>query len=201
VPSLAHPGGSITGLSSLDTELSAKRLQLFQTTVPGITQVAVLSNTGQPALERQFREMEEAAQTLGLQLQLLEVPADPAGIPSAFDLAVRRSADAVLIIGSPFTSSQRSPIMAEALKRRLPAMGPTRAYTEAGGLMSYGANIVAQYRRAAYFVDRILKGAKPADLPVEQPMTFEFVVNMNTAKALGITFPNEIMLQVTEVIE
>jgi putative ABC transport system substrate-binding protein len=181
-------------------QLSAKRLELLGATVPGLSRVAVLLGIDFGGNMPTRMELQRAAQVLGLELQLLQLH-DADGIESAFDVATMDHAEALFVLNSPLTLSRPQRIADLAAQRRLPAMYARREFVAAGGLMAYGPNGAGQHRRAAYYVDRILKGAKPADLPVEQPMTFDLVVNMKTAQALGITFPNEIMLQVTEVIQ
>jgi putative ABC transport system substrate-binding protein len=201
VASLARPGGNVTGLAVNLAELSGKRLQLLKEISPGLTRVGVLGNPDNADPAAQWRELQAAGPALDLELYSLEVPG-PNELDSAFEAATKRQIDALFVLGDPLTAIVlRERIVEFAFMRRLPAMYDQRLFVGAGGLISYGPNIREQVRRAAYYVDRILKGAKPADLPVEQPMRFEFVVNLKTAQALGITFPNEIMLQVTEVIQ
>jgi putative ABC transport system substrate-binding protein len=199
VASLAHPGGHITGLSTMTTELGGKRMDLIHTAFPNVARVAlILPITGSSgSLERAARE---AARTLGLHLDVLAVNG-PADFDAAFEAALREGAEALLVGGGILALTHRTAIADFAMRQRLPAMYDRTEFVTAGGLMSYGPGQPATFRRAAYYVDRILRGAKPADLPVEQPMTFDFVVNLKTAQALGIAFPNEIMLQVTEVIQ
>jgi putative tryptophan/tyrosine transport system substrate-binding protein len=199
VASLARPGGNVTGLSAIRGQLASKRLELLKETIPGAARVAVLWNPGAD-LAAEFRETEAAAQTLGLQLQSLEVRGED-DFERAFAEAIGERADALVLLADFLTTGNAERIVPLAARSRLPTMYEYREWVSTGGLMAYGPSQVDQVRRAAYYVDRILKGAKPADLPVEQPMTFDFVVNMKTARELGITFPNEIMLQVTEVIE
>jgi putative ABC transport system substrate-binding protein len=160
----------------------------------------VLWNPTNPVGAGDLRQAQTAAQALGLQLHPLEVRRRD-DFETAFQILAAGQDQALFLLGDSLMSLHRTEIVDFALRHRLPISEGSHEFAEAGGLMSYGANIPALYRRAAYFVDRILKGAKPADLPVEQPMRFDFVVNMKTAQALGITFPNEIMLQVTEVIQ
>jgi putative tryptophan/tyrosine transport system substrate-binding protein len=198
VASLAQPGGNLTGLSAFATELSGKRLQLLQDTVPHISRVAALAaHTTSPT---QVRETEGAARALGLQLQLLEVRG-PDELEPAFDAAaVTRAQALVILLGAPLVAA--SVRIAElAVARQLPSIAPDRRFIEAGGLMSYGPNLSEMGRRAAEYVDKILKGAKAADLPVEQPMLLDFVINAKTAQALGLTIPPHVLLQATEVIQ
>jgi putative ABC transport system substrate-binding protein len=202
VASLARPGGNVTGLP-VDIQggpLQEKRLELLKGAAPGLSRVAVIEDERivlpAPALASQ----EAAAQALGLQLRPVRLQS-PDELSSAFELAVQAHVDGLWLREGPLFRLSRAEIAELALKHRLPSIGATREFAQAGGLMSYGPGFAAALRRAAYYVDRILKGAKPADLPVEQPMTFDFVVNLKTARELGITFPNEIMLQVTDVIQ
>jgi putative tryptophan/tyrosine transport system substrate-binding protein len=197
VASLARPGGNVTGLANLSSELYAKRLEFLAQVVPGLRRVAFLWDALTPVSSVQ--ELQAAAQTLGVRLEVLEIR-DVADYDAAFAAAGAEQADALMMAGG-INSRNRARIVSLAARARLPAMYPYSLFVRDGGLMAYGANRLDPYRRAAAYVDKILKGAKPADLPVEQPMTFDFVVNMKTAQALGITFPNEIMLQVTEVIQ
>jgi putative tryptophan/tyrosine transport system substrate-binding protein len=199
VNSLAQPGGNVTGLSFFDAQLGGKRLELLKEAVPTVSLVGILGTSTQ---NPEYRVDEEIAGALGVQLQLLEVRS-PHDLAAAFDEATRVRVDALIVGGggSPTNFAYASWIVDEALKKRLPLMAERRDFVQAGGLMAYGPSIPDLWRRAAYYVDRILKGAKPADLPVEQPMRFDFVVNMKTARELGITFPPEILLQVTEVIQ
>jgi putative ABC transport system substrate-binding protein len=198
--SLGRPGANITGVSLMSPVLSGKRLQLLKETLPGMSRVAVLWSADNSAVARTFEETQAAAETLGLHLQSLEVRG-PNDLERAFEAATREESDALMTLPDPFMLSQRTRIGGLAVGHRLPGMNPFREYVDAGGLMSYGPSLLLLFQRATYLVDRILKGAKPADLPVEQPMTFDFVVNLKTARELGITFPNEIMLQVTDVIQ
>jgi putative tryptophan/tyrosine transport system substrate-binding protein len=197
IASLARPGGSVTGLSFLSIQLAAKRLELLQQAVPQLTRVAVL---GPPSTVPEWREVEAAGRTLGMQLQFLEVDS-PDELARGLELAMNQRVEGLVVLASPLTVSQHRRIADLAAAHRLAAIFDRRELAEAGGLMAYGPNVSALWSRAGYYVDRVLRGTKPADLPVEQPMTFEFAVNLKTAQALGITFPNEIMLQVTEVIQ
>jgi putative ABC transport system substrate-binding protein len=174
-------------------------LELLKETVPSASQIAILSQQG--ITHTLWPGLHYAAGVLGVELMPLEVQ-HLGDLVRAFEAAVRQRADALLVLPEPLFAARRAPQLPElAAAYRLPSMYWQRDAVEAGGLMSYGTNLPALWRRAAYYVDRILKGAKPADLPVEQPMTFEFVVNLKTARDLGITFPREILLQVTEVID
>ena len=198
--SLARPGGNVTGLTNLSSGLGGKRLELLRETLPGVVRVAVLRPPDNPVKEAQWTETQNAAGTLGIQLQSLVV-GRPEEFESAFAASAQDQAQALIVFGDNLTASHAPQLVDLATKYHLPAMYETRLLVDAGGLMAYGPSNTSVYRRAAYYVDRILKGAKPADLPIEQPMTFEFVVNLKTAQALGITFPHEILLQVTEVIQ
>ena len=200
IASLARPSGNVTGLTRMAPQLMGKRLELLTRTVPGVTRVAVVRDAANAANAPTATELETAAGLLSVELQTLESPGAN-GLKGAFEATTRERVNALLVVRDPLTFNNRQQIAALAARARLPAMYESREFVEAGGLMSYGPSVAAQFRRSAYYVDRILKGAKPADLPVEQPMTFDFVVNMKTARALGITFPPEILLQVTEVID
>jgi putative ABC transport system substrate-binding protein len=199
VTSLARPGGNITGLTSQSGELPGKWMELMKETVPGISRIAVLRNpAGDPS---QLKASEAAARSLGLRLYVLHVdPVD--GFEPAFAEARKQDAEALIALGSPFHYVNRSRLVDLAAKYRLPTMYPQREYVVgSGGLMSYGADLPHQFRRAAVYVDKILKGAKPADLPIEQPTKFEFVINLKTAKALGLTIPPSVLVRADEVIE
>ena len=200
VASLARPGGNVTGLSLIAPELAGKRLQLLKEIVPGASRVAVLSNPTVPYTGLAVRETETAARTLGVQLQPLEIRA-PEDIDRAFEAAIRGRASALTVIEDPLVLRHRVRIVALAAKSRLPAIYGFREVVEAGGLMSYAANLSDLYRPAAIYVDKILRGAKPADLPVEQPMRFELVINLKTAKALGLTIPQSVLIRVDQVIQ
>jgi putative ABC transport system substrate-binding protein len=200
VDSLAHPGGHITGLSNLVAVLAPKRLELLKETVPQAVRVVCLYDPADPSSVAALSAMTNAAPVLGVAIEPLGVQTVD-DLDRAFEETSRRSADALITAGGPLLAIHDLRIADFAARSRLPVMYHNRPVIGAGGLMYYGTNPTALYRRAAYYVDRILKGANPADLPIEQPMTFEFVVNLKTARELGITFSNEIMLQVTEVIE
>jgi putative tryptophan/tyrosine transport system substrate-binding protein len=199
VASLARPGGNITGLSTLAPELSGKRLELLKEVVPKLSRVAVLGTSTSPSTAPTLKETELAAGASKVQLQYLDV-LDPKDIETAFRTAAKRRADAVLVLAGPVVFSQRTEIAGLAVKSRLPAIYPQTEFTEAGGLMYYGANTPDMYRRAATFVDKILKGAKPADLPVEQPTKFELVINLTTAKRIGLTIPPNLLARADKVI-
>jgi len=197
VASLARPGGNATGVSSIVPQLSGKRLELLGQVVPGLQRVAFLSDPRSSA--GSVSEMQAASTALGLRLQVLEIR-DAADVEAAFAAAGADHADALLTAGGS-TGRHSARIVSLAASRRLPTMYQWPRVVHEGGLMSYGVNELDQFRRAATYVDKILKGAQPADLPVEQPMVFDFVVNMKTARELGITFPHDVALQITEMIE
>jgi putative tryptophan/tyrosine transport system substrate-binding protein len=188
VASLGRPGGNITGVSALTRDLSAKRLELLKDTVPGLTRVAVLWNPTEVGADRQLRDTEAAARVLGLQVQPLEIRGLE-DFESAFDAARKGRAEGLTILRDPPTLFHRARLVALAAQSRLPTMYYDRVFPEAGGLMSYAASSREMHRRAAYYVDKILHGAAPTDLPVEQPTTFELVINLNTAQVLGLTIP------------
>jgi putative tryptophan/tyrosine transport system substrate-binding protein len=198
--SFAHPGGNLTGLSEMPGELNDKRLELLKQAVPSASRVAVLGIPAEPSQARQFQEMAAAARVLGVELQSLPV-GSPADIEGAVKAAARERADALFLLNSFLTDNYKARIAELATGSWLPTMGGLVDFPAQGGLMAYGSNQEELVRRSAAYVDKIIKGANPADLPIEQPMRFEFVVNLKTARELGITFPNEIMLQVTEVIQ
>ncbi len=200
VASLARPGGNITGLSTLAPELSGKQLELLKEIVSRLSRVAVLGNSIEPGNAQALREVELAAGTFGVQLQHLDV-LGPKDIETAFRAATKGRADALLALASPVLNDQRTQIVDLALKSRLPAIYPQTEYVEAGGLMYYGASTTDLFRRAATYVDKILKGAKPADLPIEQPTKFEFVINLKTAKQIGLTIPPNVLARADKVIK
>jgi len=200
VASLARPGGNVTGLSLLDTDLDGKRIELLKEAVPGLTRIAMLWSPNDPGMTLAFGRVEVASQTLRLALQSLAVR-DPGEFPQAVQAAGTGRAEALIVTAQPFTIRHQTQILNVATRLRLPAMYTDRRFVDAGGLMAYGPSLVDVYRRAATYVDRILKGAKPADLPVEQPTKFEFVVNLRTAKALGLVIPPALMARADQVIE
>jgi ABC-type uncharacterized transport system substrate-binding protein len=201
VESLARPGGNITGLSPIAAELSGKRLELLKETNPKFSRVAVLWNPEYPGLDLAFKESQAAAQALGLQLQSLEVRG-PEDFESAFKAAADRHTSALYVPTSQLFNRQeaRAKLAELAVKRRLATIYSDREFVEAGGLMSYGANLADEYRRAATYVDKILKGAKPADLPVEQPVKFELIINLKAAKQIGLTIPPNVLARADKVI-
>ena len=197
VESLARPGGNVTGLSTISQELSGKRLELFREAFPKVRRLAVLWYT---ASDPAFRETQAAALTLGFKIQSLEIRT-PEDLNSTLALVTRDRLDGLFPVTSAFMSANRKRIVEFAAKNRLPAMYSNQEYVDDGGLMSYAANILELHRRAAYFVDRILKGAKPADLPVEQPTKFEFIINLKTAKQIGLTIPPNVLARADKVIK
>ena len=198
VASLARPGGNITGLATIGPELVGKQLEILKGVAPKVSRVAVLQN---PNTHRGvLRQAEGAARALGLQLQILEART-PSEIEAAFAAMSRRRADGILVLRDAVFRAQRAQITALAAKNRLPAVYGLREEAEAGGLVAYGASVPQLYRRAATYVDKILKGAKPGDLPVEQPTKFELVINLETAKTLGLTIPPSLLLRADQVIE
>jgi putative tryptophan/tyrosine transport system substrate-binding protein len=197
VASLARPGGNVTGLSDFGLAVVTKRLELLKSVAPSASRIAVLWRPSNPAHPLELKDTQAAGPVLGVTVLPLEVE-DADGIDRAFATMSQERAGGLIVFG--FTAHQRQ-IVELTAQNRLPAVYPTRVEVEAGGLMSYGASFEDLYRRAAVYVDKIVRGAKPADLPVEQPMRFDFVVNLKTARELGITFPHEILLQVTEVIQ
>jgi len=200
VASLARPGGNITGLAALTPELSGKRLELLKEVVSKLSRVAVLGTSTLPGYAQVFKETELTAGTLGVKLQFLDV-LDPKDIETAFRAASKGRADAVLTLTSAILLSQRALLADLAVKSRLPAIYHQSQYVEAGGLMSYGASITDMDHRSATYVDKILKGAKPADLPVEQPKKFEFIINLKAAKQIGLTIPPNVLARANKVIK
>jgi putative ABC transport system substrate-binding protein len=199
VASLARPGGNITGLATLSPELSGKRLELLKEIVPKLSRVAVFGTSTYPGNAQALRETELAAGAFKVKLQYLDV-LGPKDIETAFRAASKGRADAVLALASPILLSQRTQITELAIKSRLPAIYPWTEFVEASGLVSYAANSTDSYRRAATYVDKILKGRKPTDLPVEQPMKFEFVINLKTANQIGLTIPQWTLMKADKVI-
>ncbi len=200
VASFARPGGNITGRTTQAPELMAKRVQLFKEAMPKLTNVAVLWDSRNTHEVHGFKEATAAAQKLGIKLQSLEVRGLEE-IEAAFAVMVRERADGLMVFEGAVNNSFRKRIVDLAAKYRLPGIYPFRDFTEGGGLMSFGAMIIDNYRQAAVYVDKIFKGAKPADLPVEQPTKFELVINLKTAKALGLTIPQSVLMRADEVIQ
>ena len=199
VASLARPGGNVTGLSVLAVDLAGKRLDLLREVVSGFGRLAIMGNVGNPIILNELAELQAAAGRLGLQVDRLEIQR-PQDIAPAFE-AVKGRADAVYVCQDLLTVGNRMRINTLALGARLPVMHASREHIEAAGLMSYGPNFLDLYRRAGDYVDKILRGAKPGDLPVEQPTKFELVINLTTARALGLTIPESLLARADEVIE
>ncbi len=200
VASLARPGGNITGLSVLSPELGGKRLELLKEIVPKLSHVAVLGQSTTPGNAKTLRETELAAGALGVKLQYFDV-LSPKDIEAAFRRAVKGHADAVLALGSRVLNAQRRQVADLAVNSRLPAIYYAAEFVEAGGLMSYGVDFPNLFRRAATYVDKVLKGVNPADLPIEQPTKFELIINLKTAKQLGLTIPPEMLFRAEKVIK
>ena len=199
VASLARPGGSVTGLSMNDSELEAKRLEILKEAVPGLSRVVVLIETTMKHGD-DLPEVSSAAKALGLEPLVMEV-SDPAGYEAVFADAIARGANGMAVMASPFLNANRARLIEPALRHRLPSIWEAAIFVRDGGLLSYGPNFPDMYRRSAGYVARILKGANPAELPVEQPTLFELFVNLRTAKALGLTIPPSILARADEVIE
>jgi putative tryptophan/tyrosine transport system substrate-binding protein len=198
IASLARPGGNITGLSATVTEIYPKRVELITELVPRATRIAALFNMGNPAIPRQWKEVETAARSRGVQAQLLDVRKVD-DLRPAFEVAVRQRADAIVVGLETLTLANAALIVELAAKHRLPAVYASTEFV--GGLASYGVNYPDHYRRAAAFADKIFKGAKPADLPVEQPTKLELVINLRAARALGLTIPQTVLLQADQMLE
>jgi ABC-type uncharacterized transport system substrate-binding protein len=200
VASLARPGGNLTGLTNFAPELSGKRLELLKEAFPSISQVAIILNPGNPAATGVFKETQVVAQVMSLQLQAIEAR-NLKDLENAFEIVTTRGANALIVPPDPLIATYRQRVVELAARSRLPAMYDNREITESGGLMSYGVNNSDLYRRAAVYVDKILKGAKPADLPVEQPTKFEFMINLKTAKQIGVTIPPNVLARADKVIK
>jgi putative ABC transport system substrate-binding protein len=200
VASLARPGGNITGLTALGQELSGKRLEVLKEAVPKVSRVAVLSNPTNPDSELSLKGMEVAARALGVQIRVQEVR-DPTEFDKAFEATTREGARALMVLPDPMFVSQAGRIVALSAKSRLPAMYAHREFVDVGGLMFYGASLADMWRRAATYVDKILKGTKPADLPVEQPKKFEFIISLKAAKQIGLTIPPNVLARADKVIK
>jgi putative ABC transport system substrate-binding protein len=200
VASLAQPGGNVTGLSLMVPDIGGKRLELLKELVPRISRVAVLWNAANPYSAHVLRETESAARTSGIEVQSLEVRG-PNDFDKVFEAARLQHPDALITVEDPLTVNYRNQIADFAATNRLPAIHGVREFVEAGGLMAYGASLSDLYRRAAAYVDKILRGTKPADLPIQQPTKFEFVINLKAAKALGLTVPPTLLVRADEVIE
>jgi putative ABC transport system substrate-binding protein len=200
VASLSRPGGTVTGLTQISPQLDGKRLDLLRQTIPGLSHLGVLWNPAHPATPLDFKEIEDAARILGLQVQSLEVQ-DPEAFEAAFQAATREHASALSVIRDPFMISHEKRVAELAVQHRLPTIFSTKNFVQAGGLMAYGPSLADLFRRAAAYVDKILNGAKPADLPVEQPNAFDLVINLKTAQALSLAIPQSVLAQATEVIQ
>jgi len=201
VPSLARPGGNITGITNIVAELAGKRLELLKEIVPTASRIAVLINPNSQNAPLQMRSAEAAAGRLRIELRPVLEVRSPADLEKAFEAAVRARADAAIRMIDPLVFMLRKETAALAMKHRLPVVYPSREDVEAGGLVAYGTNIPEQYRQAARFVDKILRGATPAGLPVEQPTKFDLVINLKTARALGLTIPPSLFLRADRIIE
>jgi len=200
VPSLSHPGGNITGLTAISTEMDAKRLELLREVVPSVSYIALLWNAASPLQVLAEKQAQAAAQVLRMRVLSLGVKTEEE-IKSALAVMARERPDALLVLADRLLLHHRVLIMDFATRHRLPGVHAYRELVEAGGLMSFGPSYADMHKRAAYFVDRILKGAKPGDLPVERPRTFELVINLKVAKALGLTIPQSVLLRGTEIIQ
>jgi putative tryptophan/tyrosine transport system substrate-binding protein len=201
VDSLARPGGNITGVSTLNRELSGKRLELLKEAVPRISRLGVLWDANAPGPKSGFKEYEDAARALKIQLQSLEVRGPNPDFEGAFQAATKGRVNALITVRAAVLNRYAKQIADLAIKNRLPSMHEQSQYVEAGGLMSYSTNDAESFKRAAVYVDKILKGAKPADLPVEQPTKFEFIINLKTAKQIGLTIPPEVLARATKIIK
>jgi putative ABC transport system substrate-binding protein len=201
IDSLAHPGGNITGLTLLTRELTGKQLELLKEVVPTTSRVGFLLDADSGGASARFKEYEAAARPLKISLQSLTVRREKPNFERVFQTAVKERVDAFITVRSSLFTDNRKQIADLGIKNRLPSMNEINDYVEAGGLMSYSANTVDIYRRAAVYIDKILKGAKPADLPVEQPTKFEFVVNLKTAKQIGLTIPPNVLARADRVIK
>ena len=197
--SLGHPGGNVTGLTLQTHELPGKRLELLRDTIPRVSRVALFWHSMPPAMA-EVKDHEAAAQSLGIRLQPLQV-SGPEDFDAAFHGALRGRVQALMMIQSALYATHRARIAELALRNRLPTISGETGYAQAGGFMNYGPNIPESWRRAAWYVDRILKGAKPGDLPIEQPTKFELVVNLKTAKTLGLTIPQSVLVRADEIIQ
>jgi putative ABC transport system substrate-binding protein len=200
VASLARPGGNVTGVTQLGAEIAGKRLQILIDTVPNVSRVAFLQNQANASHKPYFHDLQVAARGLGLTLQSVDVQ-EPGEFEKVFAAMMRERPNALLVTGDFVHRLRKAWIIDFAAKKRLPAMYQLKEYVEAGGLMSYGTSVRDNYRRAATYVDKILKGAKPADLPIEQPTAFELVINLKTAKALGLTIPPSLLARADQVID
>ena len=199
VTTLGRPDGNVTGLSQQAADLASKRVELLREVIPQLHQLVIIGNPGYSDTKREIDEVQSVAHTLGLEIAPLEVRR-PGDIAIAFE-TMKGGADALYVVADPLTAANRTRIITFALSMRLPMIFNTREHVQAGGLMSYGPNFPDQFRRAADYVDKILRGSKPADIPVEQPTKFDLVINLTTAKALGLKIPESFLLRADEVIE
>jgi putative tryptophan/tyrosine transport system substrate-binding protein len=199
VASLARPGGNVTGLSTLTTDSAGKRLELLREVVPNLQRLAVMANPDSPGVVREMRELQELAQRLGLHATAVEIRRAEDIAPAL--AALKGNADGLIVVADAFLNIHRSRINALALRARLPTMYGYREPVEAGALLSYGPDYLDMFRRTADYVDKVLRGRKPADLPVEQPTKLELVINLKTAKALGLTIPRTLLLRADQVVE
>jgi len=200
VASLARPGGNVTGVSNMDVGLAAKRLELLREVLPKLSQMFALRNPTNPAAVLQFAETQAAARSLGIELQLVDVR-DPKELESAFSAMAKARAGALTVLADPMFVTQRKQIANLAIRSRIPSVFARNENVEAGGFISFGPTLVYQFRQAAIYAVKILEGAKPADLPVEQTAKMELVINLKTAKALGLTIPQSLLLRADEVIQ
>jgi putative tryptophan/tyrosine transport system substrate-binding protein len=200
VATIARPGGNITGMACISSDLASKRLQLLREVVPALSRVSVLFNGGDAAKAEEFRDIQATAQTMKIEVQPADVR-DPTGFATAFAAVNAANAQALLILSEPLTLSHLKEIADFATEQRLPSMYGFREFCDTGGLLCYGANLQRQVRRYGYFIDKILKGTKPGDIPVEEPTTLELVVNARTAKLLDLSIPTSILIGADEVIE
>ncbi len=200
IASLAHPGGNLTGLSDESAQLAAKRMQLLKEAAPNAARIAVLWNANDQGMTLRYREIEKAAQILRVEVQAFGLRG-PEDFPSVFSAMTRRPPDAMFLVADPVTTMYHTQFIAFAAAHRIPAMYEYGFIVRDGGLMSYGISFEDSFQRAAFYIDRILKGARPADLPAEQPTTYELVINLKTAKALGLTIPQSVLLRADEVLQ
>src|SRR5262245_42587122 len=200
VASFAHPGGNVTGLTSITDELAGKRLQLLREALPKAQRVAAVWNSGNPGLAITLRAMETASPQFGLKIQALPVRGAN-DLPKIFEAITSGRAEVVCVLDDVLVTSHKQQIMEWATKRHLPVMAIYREFAEVGALMAYGPSISGMYRRAAYFVDKILKGTKPGELPIEQPTQFELVINLKAAKTLGLTIPRSLVARADEIVQ
>jgi len=200
VASLARPGGNVTGLTTVSADLSGKRLEVLKEAIPGVSRLGVLLHSDNPIPLRLFRDMENASPQFGIRLYSLGVRG-PNELQKAFEIAAKESVGALFVIEEAVIASYRTRVLELAVKQRLPTASLYREFAEAGGVLTYGADLPDLFRRAATYIDKILKGTKPADLPVEQPIKFEFVINLKTAKQIGLTIPPNVLARADKVIK